>query len=285
MPIDKLILLTDHVENQIYKLVKSNGYPKGKYRRFLDLEKTDLELPVLLYCGGVFTGVNKIEFKGVSKLGSRRAFQCVDLICGGQDDVIIHRIDAAIDLVNVDVWQVAQSCRVKNAQSSKFYRSRHGMSSYPRVSYEHTVLIYEWVKRHLSKGDLLANSHFIKNEDVTRMEVQLCGRGIPIPEFMSIHDYGSYDFLENVSFVKLVPIRKNLRPRDRLAAERLQTIVQELGVQNAAKKFSPAQWAYLRNKFFNTHSENVLPDVKSLMQKSVCDWLENRIRFPRFSRP
>ena len=107
------------------------------------------------------------------------------------------------------------------------------------------------------------------------------GKGVPIREFVHIRRYGDIDLLKGVSFLKLLELRTNLKPLQLLAAERLQSLVQEVGLQNASKKFSPSEWAYLKAKFFAPISKTDIPDIRSRMQTSARDWLEDRLRFPR----
>jgi hypothetical protein len=67
-----------------------------------------------------------------------------------------------------------------------------------------------------------------------------------------------------------------------LAAEGLRALVQTVGLQNALKRFSAAESAFLIQKFFEPDTD--MPDVHSLMKASARDWLNNIRRFPRTGR-
>jgi hypothetical protein len=280
MPADKLALLSDNLRSEFQRLVKEKGDPKGKYSHFLDLRKTELEFPVRLFYGGSFNGANKLEFIRVASLGLSRVQQIVTALCGDSATVKICRLDWAVDILGKTPWDLAVRCRVSGVQSSRFYRSRGGVSFYPHFTRDRVILIYDRLKRLQSKGDPLARI-FSEKDDLTRLEVQLRGKGVPIREFANIRRYADIDLLKDVSFLNLLGMRSNLKPLQLLAAERLQWLVQELGLQNASKRFSPSEWVYLSTKLLAPTSKEIIPDIRSLMQKSARDWLEDRIRFSR----
>ena len=58
-------------------------------------------------------------------------------------------------------------------------------------------------------------------------------------------------------------------------------MTEELGLQGTAKRFSPSEWAYVKKTFLTQMEGAEVPDVKLLMRKSMRDWLEDRVRFPR----
>ena len=280
MPADKLVLLSQNLRSEFERLVKEKGHPKGQYSHFLDLRKTEFELPVRLYYGGAFNGINKLEFFRVASLGLGRVEQMVTTICGDSATVKICRLDWALDLLGRSPWDLAVRCRVSGIQSSRFYRSRGCVSFYPHFTRDRVILIYDRLKRVQSKGDPLARI-FREEDDLTRIEVQFRGKGVPIREFANIRRYADIDLLKGVSFLNLLGIRSNLKPLQLLAAERLQWLVQELGLQNASKRFSPSEWVYLSTKLLATTLRDDIPDIKTLIRKSVRDWLEDRLRFPR----
>jgi len=280
MPADKLVLLCQSINSEFERLAKEKGVPKGKYSHFLDLRKTELGFPVRLFYGGSFNGTNKLEFLRVASLGLTRVEQIVAALCGDSAVVKICRLDWALDLLDKTAWDLAVRCRVSSVQSSRFYRSRGCVSFYPHFTRDQVILIYDRLKRMQSKGDPLAKI-FRGNDALTRLEVQFRGRGVPIREFASIRRYAEIDLLKGVSFLSLLGVRSGLKPLRLLAAERLQSLVQELGLQNASKRFLPPEWAYLSATLFAPTSKDDLPDIRALMQKSARDWLEDRIRFPR----
>jgi hypothetical protein len=280
MPADKLILLTQNVASKFECAVKTKGHPKGNYSRSLDLRKTAYGLPVRLYLDGSFNGTNKIEFIQVATLGLSRVEQIVKDICGNLKEPIICRVDWAVDLMGMNPWDLAACCRVSGIQSSKLYHSRGGDSFYPHFSRERVLLIYDKLKRLRLKGDPLAEG-FKGNAQLTRLEVQFRGKGVPIREFAHIRRYGDIDLLRGVSFLRLQQLRSTLKPQQRLAAERLQSLAQEVGLQNASKRFSASEWQYLSKTYFEPATKATIPDIRALMQKSARDWLQDRLRFPR----
>jgi hypothetical protein len=280
MPADKLILLSRNVTSKFACAVKTKGHPKGKYSHSLDLRKTAYALPVRLYWGGSFNGTNKLEFIRVATLGLSCVEEIVKNICGNLLEPKICRVDWAVDLLGMNPWDLAACCRVSGIQSCRLYHSRGGDSFYPHFSRDRALLIYEKLKRLRSQGDPLAEV-FRKDDQLTRLEVQFRGKGVPIREFAHIRRYGHIDLLKGVSFLGLQQLRRTLKPQQRLAAERLRSMVQEVGLQNASKRFSPSEWLYLSKTYFEPTSNAMIPDIRALMQKSARDWLENRIRFPR----
>ena len=280
MPADKLVLLSQNLRPEFERIVKEKGHPKGKYSHFLDLRKTEFELPVrLFYCGSI-NGTNKLEFIRVASLGLSRVEQMVTTIFGDSAIVKICRLDWALDLLENTPWDLGARCRVSGVQSSRFYRSRGGVSFYPHFTRDRVILIYDRLKRLRSKGDPLARI-FREKDDLTRLEVQFRGKGVPIREFANIRRYADIDLLKGVSFLNLLGIRSNLKPLQLLAAERLQWLVQELGLQNASKRYLPSEWAYLSTKLLAPTLRDDIPDIRTLIRKSARDWLEDRLRFPR----
>ncbi|MCU1317706.1 MAG: hypothetical protein JWN63_3028 [Candidatus Acidoferrum typicum] len=279
MPADKLFLLSQNLTPEFERLVKEKGDPKGKYSHFLDLRKTELELPVRLFCHGSFNGTNKLEFIRVAGLGLRRVEQIVKDICGNLLSSKIYRVDWAVDLLGKTPWDLAVRCRVSGVQSSRFYRSRGSVSFYPHFTRDRVILIYDRLKRLQSKRDPLARI-FREKDALTRLEVQFRGKGVPIREFADIRRYADIDLLKGVSFLDLLRIRSNLKPLQLLAAERLQWLVRELGLQNASKRYLPSEWVYLSTKLLAPALKDDIPDIRTLMRKSARDWLEDRIRFP-----
>jgi hypothetical protein len=280
MPADKLILLSQNLRSEFERLVKEKGHPKGKYSHFLDLRKTEFELPVRLFYGGSINGTNKLEFIRVAGLGLTRVQQIVTTLCGDSASVKIYRLDWALDLLDKTAWDLAVRCRVSGVQSSRFYRSRGCVSFYPHFTRDRVILIYDRLKRLQLKGEPLARI-FREKDDLTRLEVQFRGKGVPIREFANIRHYADLDLLKGVSFLSLLRMRSNLKPLQLLAAERLQWLVQELGLQNASKRFLPSEWLYLSTKLLAPTLRDDIPDIRTLMQNSARDWLEDRLRFPR----
>src|ERR1700687_3647729 len=185
MPADKLVLLSQNLKPELERLVKERGHPKGKYSHFLDLRKTELALPVRLFCGGSINGTNKLEFIRVASLGLSRVEQIVLDVFGDLQSAKICRLDWAVDFLGKNPCDLAVRCRVSGVQSCRFYRSRGRVSFYPHFSRDRVILIYDRLKRMQSKGDPLARI-FREEDDLTRIEVQFRGKGIPIRDFVNI---------------------------------------------------------------------------------------------------
>ena len=279
MSADKLILLSRRVRKDFQALAEEKGKPRGGYSHFLDLQKTKFQLPVRLYCGGHWTGINKIEFVDVATLGYRRVDQIVGLICPNRRGIRIARIDWALDILGLSVWDLAGCCQVAGVTNCAFYRSRGGVSFYPHKSNSRSILIYERAKRLKQLHD--PSAALYEGKSLTRLEVQLKGKGVPIREYLRLSEYAHYNVLRDVTFSTIIPTPKDLKPREFLMMHGLRSLVAERGLQSAAKMFTSSQWAYLRKKYLDPVGEN-FPDLHALMKKSVLDWLENRIRFPRW---
>jgi hypothetical protein len=280
VPADKLILLSRHIEKRFKKLAEREK-PRGRYSHFIDLQQTEFRYPAQLYCGGSVNKINKIVFVGLAGLGLTATTRIVGSICGDCCLVTIHRLDWCVDIFGISAWQFAMACHVAGVQSSKFYRSRSGVSCYPHASRERTLLVYERLSYLRSKHDP-STKYYKADDQLTRIEVQLCGKGVPIRGLNQIQRYADIDLLRNVTFLKFRPFRRNLKPLQLLAAHGLQALVQAFGLQNALKRFSAAESAYLIQKFFEPDMD--MPDVHFLMQESTRDWLEDRLRFPRLRR-
>jgi hypothetical protein len=279
VPADKLVLLCDVVKKGFQRAAQDADEPKGGYSYFVDLQKTQFRLPVRLYCGGKWNGINKIDFEGVANLGLRRVEEVVNSICGKPDGVKITRIDWAVDVLGLSAWELGSCCSVGSVVNSAFFHSRGGVSFYPHRSNARSILIYERGKR------LNAIHHpdakRFTNQDLTRFEVQFKGKGVPIREFSRIREYKDIDVLRGVSFEKIMQIRNDLKPLQILQAEGLRCLVARLGLQNASKRFAASEWAYLRKKFLIPSVD--LPDLRFLMKRGIEDWLGNVFRFPRLT--
>ncbi len=278
MPIDKLEVLCKTVTPELRRIVGRESGRNG-YAHFVDLNETDFRLPVLLYCGGTYNGVNKIVFDKVSRLSLRRIKTILRLICGKLRRAWIYRIDFALDLRHLSAWQLAGYCRVSRVQKSAFFRSRTGDSYYPQFSSTRKLLIYDKA----SKAQVDRNLTFkaSSRDRLTRVEVQLRGAGVPFRKFTEIGRYGEIDLLEDVTFLEFRPLKKGLRPLQLFAAIGMQSLVKEIGLQAASKRVPAANWAYMMHKFFVPVSEYALPDIRSLMKDEVRFWLTGNRRFPR----
>lgn len=280
MPADKVIVLAPCVRKSIRSLVEEKGFPVGRYKKFLDLSRTDLNLPVRLSCNGCLDDASKIEIIGVAHLGLTRTEEIVKSICETLNHAKIYRIDWAVDIWDISPSQLAACCRFSGIQSSAFFQSRLGATYYPHKSNERTILIYDKLKLLRSKN----HSSVDPNGQLTRLEVQFRGKGVPIKRFDEIRGYGEIDLLKGLKLMKLRRPPKDAKPKDVLVFEALDALRQNTGLQSTAKKFTSSQWAYFQKKYFAEVAKNEFPDVLSLLTTSVRDWLADIIRFPR-SKP
>lgn len=277
MPIDKLEVLCKTITDDFWRIARRES-SRGGYAHFIDLNKTEFRLPVLLYCGGIYSGIHKIVFDRVSRLSLRRIKKILRLICGKLRRVKIYRIDWAIDIPGISAWGIHQHCRVSGVQKSAFFRSRLGDSFYPHFSHTRKILIYDKA----SQGKLDHTSASYKRsapDSRTRLEVQLSGTGLPFRKFTEIGRYAGIDLLEDVIFLQFRPLRKGLKPLQLFAAIGMQSAVKEIGLQAASKRVPAANWAYMIETFFEPVSEGVMPDIRSLMKEEVRFWLDGG--FPR----
>jgi len=179
---DKLILLFRRVNAKFEESLNKMGSHEVDLYILSTLRNTEFNLPVHLYCGGFWNGINKIEFIDVATLGLRRVEQIIELICANPSSVKISRIDWAVDVLGVPAWEVAACCHVDRVVNSSFYRSRTGVTFYPHKSMRRTILIYERGKHLLSQHHPLGQ--VFGNHDLTRIEVPFRGKGVLIREFV-----------------------------------------------------------------------------------------------------
>jgi hypothetical protein len=279
MPCDKLTLLSKRIRKRLLREAEKTGKPRWGYKNYLDLRTTKHNLPIHLYCNGRRNGIHKIEFIDVSRLGLSRTRAIARLILPPHARPTITRIDWCVDLPDVPLSDVAASCLAARAQNCAYYHSRNGSSFYPQRSSQRSLLIYEKLRRARVRHEPFAEM-FPNSSDVTRIEIQLRSRGVPIRSFERISEYADLDLLANVSFACFV-IPPGLAAIERLAAQALKTCAGEVGLQRLSKNFSRSEWAKILSTFLRRTPSNGLPDIHALFQKSKRDWLESRIRFPR----
>jgi hypothetical protein len=280
MAADKLVLITPSVKWRFQKVAKNDGMPLGGYSNCMDLRETKFKLPVRLFCGGLRSGVCKLDFIDVRGLGLKKVEEIVDEICKERGEVRIFRVDWAVDVLGLPVWELIERSRIAGVQNTALYRSRTGTSFYPHLSKRRSVLIYERLRRLRTKRDPVAKV-FRADDVVTRLEVQLRGQGVIYRDFSDIRKFGEIDLLAGVRFRRLRKIRDDLTLIERFAAERVRDIVAKVGLQNFAKQFRPGVAAYLESKFFAEVRDGDFPDLRSRMRESIKGWLNDNVRFPR----
>jgi hypothetical protein len=277
MPCDKLILLSHRIRRPFLRWARRCP-PLGRYAHVVSADSEDWDFPVRLYCDGFHNGIHKLEFVGVARLGLARTQEILKEILGDISRVTITRVDWCVDL-EVPFWQLARSIQVARVQNFAAYRSRLGSSIYPQRSNQKAILLYERLKLLRSRRDPLADA-FSRDEHLTRLEVQLRGKGVPIRRFLDIRKYGEIDLLSGMRFRK-IKTRARLTPVERLAAEALDARAREIGLQGVSKDFTASEWANLKEKLLEPVPRSDFPDIPRLFRESIEDWLEDRLRFPR----
>lgn len=280
MPADKLTLLSPSIRKPLLELAESEGERKGGYSSFIDLRKTAVKLPAFLYCGGIHNGINKLDIIGVATLGLSRTHEIVEEVLGDSRQVRISRLDWCVDLCGISVLDLALHCRLSHTKHCSMERSSTGFSYYPQRSKQRTVIFYDKRQQLRWKKDPLGQI----DDEWTRVEVQLKGKGLPYRKFRNIHRYAELELLPNISFWKFGRKREGLTPGESLAAEGLIRRIQDLGMQGASKTFTAQQWAYTCKKYLEPAEDGDFPDLNHLLRKSIRDWLEDRIRFPRLRK-
>jgi hypothetical protein len=282
MPADKLDLISHSIGNEYLGYALEEGKQKWGYAGVVDLSKASAKLPVILYCKGFRDGVHKIQFLDVAHLGLTRVQETAERIFGNTNhDIRIARLDWCVDLLGISLLDLALYCRLARVQNCSVMRSRKGMTFYLRQSKQCAVLLYDKAQQLRSTGNPL--SEFFGTKDhLTRVEIQLRGGGLPFRKFVDIERYRDIDLLPNISFWEFGRKRDGMTIADSLAAEGLLKQISEFGLQMTAKRYTAQEWAYINQKYLEPAAD--FPDINRLMRKSVRDWLEDRIRFPRLRK-
>lgn len=279
--IDKLILLSDKIEKVFLDLAHQDGSARGGYGHVIDLRQTRHQFPVILYCDGRHNGIHKVEFVGIARLGLRRTRRILKMILGHLSAARIYRIDLCTDIPGLWVWDLAEVVLVSRSQNFKIYNNRGGVTFYLQNSAHKTILLYDKVKQLTAKGDPLADT-FNPGEYLTRIEVQLKGRGVPFKKIRHFHRYADVDLLGQFHLRRLKRLRDDAKPLHLLAAGGLRRLIHKYGLHAVKKRFSPPHWAYIEKTLFEVLEGREIPDLRLRLKRSIEDWLEDRIRFPRF---
>jgi hypothetical protein len=279
--IDKLELLTKCVRKRFRVLARKKGSWRKGYLHVIDLRNTHHKLPVILHCDGCYNGIHKIEFVGVARLGLQQTQNILKMIVYRVSAVRIYRIDVCTDLLGIWVWDLAERVLVSRAQNYQIINNRGGTSFYLQKSVHKTILLYDKIKQYAAVRDPMVKL-FRPSDHLTRIEVQLKGHGVPFRRIDDLHRYLEVDFLEQMQFRDLRALQDDAKPLHRLAVPQLRRRIETFGLHPTKKSFSPSQWAYLEKTLFRTLKGKEIPDLQFRLKRSIEDWLENRIRFPRF---
>jgi len=280
--VDKLELLTRRIEKPFLNLAREEGFQRSGYKNVIDLRQTRYKLPVILHCDGWHGGIHKIQLIGVARLGLRRARRLLGTILGDLSFVRIYRIDLCTDIPGIYVGDLAETVLVSRVQNFRIYKKRGGLSFYLQNSANKTILIYDKLKQLAATKNPRATAYG-PGERLTRIEVQLKGSAVPFKKLRHLRRYADVDLLENLEFRTLKNMTSGEKPLHRLASAGLRQSISQIGLQATKKKFASSEWAYLERLFLEEmgNSEEVL-DIRSRLKRSIEDWLENRIRFPRY---
>ena len=278
--IDKLISISRRIKREFEQLALNKGRHVSGYERFIDLRETECQLPVGIYCRGRHTGIHKLEVYDVAKLGLSATERILRGIVPSLDHARIYRIDACVDLLGLSPWDLGLTCHVPNVQNFRLYRSRGAVSFYLQSSQQRTLLIYDRGRHLQSEHDPLATL-FRPDDSLTRIEVQLKGRGVPFKRFSSISRYAEYDWLGDVKFWRLKLDSAGFTPTQWLVACGLYYLIGKPGLQAVSKRFSPPEWAFIQKRYFEPVAARKLPHLKWCFRKSVMKWLNDQVYFPR----
>ena len=153
------------------------------------------------------------------------------------------------------------------------------MSNYPRCFHKKTILIYDRLALLRNTRDPQAQLYQV-GDDLTRLEIQLKGKGVPFPRLSQLSHYADLDLLHDVRFTEF-RMSDDLSALKRLAAERLLFMIQEFGLQATSKRYSSGLWLRLKKLLLANVREEPSLDLGVVLKKSTRDWLENRLRYPR----
>jgi len=62
----------------------------------------------------------------------------------------------------------------------------------------------------------------------------------------------------------------------------LRRLIHKYGLHAVKKRFSPSHWAYIEKVLLRVLEGEEIPNFRLRLKRSIEDWLEDRIRFPRF---
>jgi hypothetical protein len=119
------------------------------------------------------------------------------------------------------------------------------------------------------------------NDQLSRIEVQLSGPAVPFRKIRHLHRYAEIDLFPDVKFRRLTSLPSTAKPLHRLATVGLERLILKYGLQATKKQFSPPEWKYIEDLFLQRVETGQLVDIRRRMKKSIEDWLNDRIRFPR----
>jgi hypothetical protein len=277
MPADRLELLSPDLRPEYQILAHAKGVRKGGYAHVVEIP----ELSVVLHSKGYWNGIHKVVFRNTANLGYTFCGNVAREIFGQLANPIVSRVDWCVDVLGIALLDLALYLRLGRRQNCRTDRSRSGPTFYPSLSTTRTVLLYDKLRELESKHSPILKNHIMRGP-LTRVEVQF-KRNLPIRRLDQLGGYADLELLPNLSFWKVGTKREGLKTKDSLAAEGLLRRIEEYGLQTTSKMFSSSEWAYLTKTLLQRIPDSKFPDLNKLLQKSARDWLEDRLRFPRYS--
>lgn len=226
-------------------------------------------------------GCHKLEVVDVGHIGQTRTLQILKKVIGHLSNARIYRIDFCVDLPGVSVWDLAQICYVGPSQNYQVYRSRTGDSVYLQRSNAKTIVLYDRKLRLRAEHDPRAGMYG-PGDELTRIEVQLKGAGVPHRKVRYIHQYADIDLLSGLKFRRLVSSSNQKKPLRAMAAAHLASQIEDFGLHATLKRFPSSHRAYIERLFLKDIDGNEVPDIRRRLKKAIQDWLEDQIRFPRW---
>ena len=286
VPADKLVVLSPTIIERFQAIAEQEGVPTSGYMKRVNLGATSLlEIPVpaVLYYKGKYTGAHKLSIENVANLGLTQTRNIICQVFGSEPDIRLLRLDWCLDIPDISVLDFALYCRLAGAQSCAFEKSRKGVTFYLRRSRQVSLLIYDRIARLRAIRDQSAR-YYSDSDRITRIEIQLKSKGLPFRMFSEIERYAELNLLSEVSFWKFGRKRNGLKPTAALAAEGLLRKIQDHGMQAASKMYPAQTWANLQKRYLVPASHSAFPNLNEQMKNSIRDWLNDRIRFPRFKK-
>lgn len=278
--VDKLVLLRCSIKRSFQQLARKKGMRKWGYRHVIDLRAEDEKLPIRLYCDGIHTGIDKIEFIDVADFGLRRTLEHLKVVADNPSAAKIYRIDCCVDIWDVAAWDLARIGFMSGSQNFKLYKCRGAVSLYLQHSKNKKILLYDKareLKAHRSPSALVLPP----GVELTRIEVQLSGPDVPFRRIYDISRYAEVNLLDGVKFGRLRSTSDGKRLLHSMAAAHFIGECEKFGLHATLKQYPSSHRAYLQKLFVEEVKDNEVPDIGRLLRKAIEDWLEGRVRFPR----
>jgi len=273
--IDKLELMSTSINAEIKELTLAHGQRAYRYETWIDLRETVAGLPAILFFNHRPTGIHKLVLVEVAKLGWSFTKGVVERVFPALDSVKISRIDFCADFYGVSVLSLAENLSLPGTHGFKVYKTHKGFSYYLQSSARRSVLVYDKVRseKRLGKSNI--------DLEITRFEIQLRGKAIPLRDFRELGQYSEIDVLGPLEIRKIVATFQPSKPSLFLAAKGFRHVVSKYGMDGALKLFPSAHRAFLKRKFLGPALRTELASIRNELRRGTSEWLADRIRFPR----